>query len=474
VDSIGTSVKTQLDRLKMYCFARFEVSATILDPLLSGDVDSGNVYIMKTPSYYKGVASFTHYPLEFESKLSIGIDDDVFANDPNLESYIRNMSTRVLDDTNYKMSLYGKFHPIISLLRVALSVDPNKRLLSHMKKMYPTIPSMFFSADGVYLSIEYAGTIELENGDKSKFVKLSTRRDGELDGTFHLFQHSAPGDVLTWLYNNGGVGRYPRILMCAGVLAARGISFGASNFSECQSQKKLWWHLSEMYVSVAKTTDQAELMQIVGRLAGIYNDNLALRLYATRNVHEDVRKAYWVQEEFIERSKNSFAKSMRESIMRMPIYKNKLSLRSLTKKTEYTLNKVDTENDGGLSMDKYKIKLKTELLARINERNDRLSDNTNNVPITMDLAEFKRLTETMFPKWSKSESKIANFMHSLDPVKQYSESEIRNLCKDHMIVFKNLMISKYNNSNGYGVILNKYGDKIQLRHELVNSFNKYF
>jgi hypothetical protein len=476
VDSLNTAVKTQLDRLKAKCFARFEVSATILDPLLTGDVDSGNVYVMRTPEFYKGISNFTHYPLKKENKMCVGIDDDFFENDPNLEDYIREMSIRPLDDINYRMSHYNKIHPIVSLLRIALSVDPNKRLLAYMKKNYPQIPSMFFSAEGVYLSIEHFERITLYNGDRSKIVKLSTRKDGELEGSYHLFQKSAPGDVLTWLYENGGVEKYPRILMCAGVLAARGISFGASNFNECREEGKLWWHLSEMYVSVAKSTDQAELMQIVGRLAGIYNDNLVLRLYATKKVHEDVRKAYWVQEEFITRARESFTKSMRESIVSMPIYRGKLSSRDLTKKAEYTLNKVKTEKDGGLSMEEYKVKFVEELKEKVDEKKEKKKEETGNVPITMDLAEFERLTKTMFPKWSTSDSKIASFMKNLDPLKEYTEKEMRELCKENGIS-RIIQVTYYKipgSGTGFGCILQKKNNKYKMYSELVNEFYKYF
>ena len=371
------------------------------------------------------------------------------------------------------MSMYGQMHPICSLARVALSVDPNKRLIAYMRKKYPQIPSMFFSAEGVYLSIEHTENIELNNGDKSKIVKLSTRKDGVLDGSYHLFQKSAPGDVLTWLYENGGFARFQRIFMCAGVLAARGISFGASNFHSCRLEGKLWWHLSEMYISVANTTDQAELIQIVGRLAGIYRDNLVLRLYATESVHGDVVKAYWIQEEFITRARAKFTQSMRESIVTMPIYKGKLSSRDLTKKAEYTINKVNTENDGGWSFEDYKVKFVKELKTTVDEKKEKKKEETGEIPITMDLIEFERLTKTMFAKWTNADSKVANFMKNLDPVKEYTEKEMKDLCKNFNKNIKTL--TKYENKKtDYGCILEKNGSTYRLYPELRKQFNKYF
>ena len=41
--------------------------------------------------------------------------------------------------------------------------------------------------------------------------------------------------------------------------------------------------------------------------------------------------------------------------------------------------------------------------------------------------EYDRLTKKMFPKWSKDTSKISKFMQSLDPHKEYTNKEIKEL-----------------------------------------------
>jgi hypothetical protein len=487
VDSIGTGVKNQLDRLKVKAFARFEVSATILDPLLHEDVDAGNVHIMRTPEFYKGIVTFNHMPLEKDNKLCTKIDDDIFVNDPNFAGYLQEMSTR--DFTPFEFTSYGQYHPIISLARVSSTIDPNKRLLAHMKSKFPEIPAMYFDAAGVYLSIENEDRIELDNGDVSKTVRLSTRKDGVLPGKYLLFAKSAPGDILTWLYENGGFEKYPRVFMCAGVLAARGISFGASNFNECRVARKLWWHLTEMYVCVAETTDQAELMQIVGRLAGIYNDNVPPRLYATESVHKDVRSAYMSQEEFIERARKNFDISMKKSITTMPIFRGKLSkTRDLTKKAKYTLNIVNIEDDGGWSMDEYKVKFANELKKKVDKNAANASAATGGVPINMDKAAHTRLTKgfdkkkSMFETWAKTDahSNISCFMKNIDPVKKYTKTEIMKLINETGVNRLCLvMTEKINKAGAYGLILKENIEEnkektYQMYPELVAAYKKYF
>jgi hypothetical protein len=53
--------------------------------------------------------------LESENKLTVGIDDDIFVNDPNLERYLQRFVNEPMDEKEYLMSAYGKFHPRICL-----------------------------------------------------------------------------------------------------------------------------------------------------------------------------------------------------------------------------------------------------------------------------------------------------------------------------------------------------------------------
>lgn len=483
----GTKVKKQLDRLKAKAFCRYEVSGTVFDPLLKGDINWENIVVMDRPENYKGVNNFTQINLPNPSKLTTYKNGDVFTNDPNFSEYIKEMSTRELNEDEYKMMPYDECHPIICLARVALPIEPNKKVLVHMKINYPEIPSMFFCSDGLYVSINITNKIILENKDMGKKVKFETEEDGELPGDYLLFKKSSPGELLTWLYNNGGVEKFPRIFICAGVLAGRSISFGASNYDECHEENKLWWHLSEQYVCISDKMDTPELLQLA-RLSGNYKDNLKLRFYASKKTNEDMLKAFHLQDEFVSRVIEKEAESVRETITNMPIYKKKVPTKKLTKKVLYKLNKksdieVDLE-DGGWAEDKYicedhstGIKINpinavfNELIEVVSEREERRSE----VPITLDLSHFETLTNKSFPRWAKANTKIATFMKNLDPIKEYSEREIKDLCREnHINGISLVMNERINNTNAYGKIIRKTNNIYQLYPELVEEFNKYF
>jgi hypothetical protein len=442
-------------------------------------IEAENVYILSPPKEYKGVNNFKQYILNENNNLTTTIDGDVFENDPNLKDYIKEFSSRPLDQDEYRDNISNEIHPIITLLRVSLTIDPNKRLLVYMKDNYPEIPSIFFCAEGVYLSISGFKIITLNNNDTGKKVTLTTRKDGKLEGSYFLFENSSPGDVLTWLNQNGGVDKFPRILICANSVASRGISFGASNFHETKTSGKLWWHLTEMYMCASKTMDQAELVQTAGRLAGTYNDTLTLRMYATKDVHDDIVKAYYLQEEFISRAKVMKTKNMKRTIEKMPILKSKISSRSLTKKAEYTLNKVtDVEEEkeaGGWDKERYKnLDANTgETLIPIKAVFEELKEavkNKKEIYKNYPIDEFVRLTK-LFKNWSENNNNTGNFLRDLEPRKVYTEREMRKLCEKHN---KKLALLTQKEKIRDVFLILRDGNTFSLHPILLNLYEQYF
>ena len=91
----------------------------------------------------------------------------------------------------------------------------------------------------------------------------------------------------------------------------------------------------------------------------------------------------------------------------------------------------------------------------------------------LDEAEFKRLTEVMFPKWSKADTKIARFMRDLDPRKKYTEAEMKEYCKEKGINrLRQVMI--YQGTTGHGYIIKEKYSEYYLYPELVKKFVDYF
>jgi hypothetical protein len=496
VDSLDTDVQNELNRLRLHSFSTFNVSATVIGPLLVREVSEGNVYVMQRPEHHKGIENYTQVlpAVPEENNFSTKKNDNVLENAPHFSEYLREMSSRKLPDGHW-IGGCGQFHPIISLARVARTLDANFRVLAHMKKNYPEIPSMFFCAEGLFVSIDgyvprgrHLITLRHNDGMSDVGVSVPSSEDREriLGTDFLYFKNSSPSDMLTWLHQNGGVERYPRIFICAGDLASRGVSFGASNFEEYKG--KGWWHLTEMYALVAKSTDQPELLQLFGRLSGLYQDNVPLRVITTQSAFDDLYKAYTLQEELITRARENLSKSMSgmldvdddeapktmgKAIREMPISKSKVpsSKRSITKKGKVSLNTVKGD-DGGWSMETYKSLIAPifvgELKAKVAEKAEARGDRD----IELDV-EFNRLINKMFPKWAKENTKIAALIDEIEPTKLYSKTELSELLKKYN---KNLAsVTQYENKRtDYGRIFQKIGDEFRMYPELVNAHMEYF
>ena len=83
--------------------------------------------------------------------------------------------------------------------------------------------------------------------------------------------------------------------------------------------------------------------------------------------------------------------------------------------------------DGGKDIATYDYKTVEQHEKEIQELIDQSDIDKENVDPVAELPreEFIRLTQKMFPKWAKDDSKISRFMQNLDPRKIYTESEFR-------------------------------------------------
>lgn len=427
MDTSDTKTVTELAKLKENAYCNFGISATIMDSILK--TEETELIVLSKPENYRGIESFiTKNLLNASSVLTKTISDPI-VEDTNLDEYLREFSVK----SPYFVPLYSDYHPIDTLIRVSKALDPNRRLLSYIATHYPSIPCMFYSGNGsIELYIPNITTpIKLSDGRRSKIDRLKTKNElEELDGVYHFFTSTSPSCVKEWLYENGGVTVYPRIITLAGQLASRCISYGASNFEKCKAENKLWWHLTEMYLSSSASTDQPELMQTAGRLcvATPRGDNIPLTLYSTKEVEEDLIKAYWIQEELIDRANTEYSMGSGpfwKLIQDIPIYNSKIpsKKRSLTKKIEYELNRVHTKNDGGYDIKCYKFdkvdeeekKVEVEVEKRIKLRDLDYIEKTK-----------RRIRETL----RKGNTFISIFLNQIDINTTYKMNELLDLLEN--------------------------------------------
>ena len=424
MDSVDTKTTEELSKLKLNSYCTFGISATVMDPILKEE--DTNLIILSKPENYRGIESFQTKVLTNKNSVLTKKISDPIADDLNLDGYLRSFATR----DPYFVPIYNDYHPVDTLIRVSLALDPNRRLLSYIANQYPTIPCMFYSGGGsIELYLQNVTTpIQLADGSKSKIKKLQVENKlEELYGLYHFFNSTSPSYVKQWLYENGGVTVYPRIITIAGSLASRCISYGASNFEQCKTENKLWWHLTEMYLCASSTMDQPELIQTAGRLcvSTPRGDNVPLTLYATKEVEKDLVKAYWLQEELIDRAntEREFSDNpMWKLIEDTPIYKGKIpsKKRSMTKKVEYDLNKISSKDDGGYDVKEYRF----ENELNIEEEQKPKETSREKIGQTRDLDYTEKTRRWIRNVLRKGETLISIFLNQIDIEAIYTKDEL--------------------------------------------------
>ena len=307
--SEGT-VHENLQKLKDHSNIVWNITATPLTSLLKEDIDTGSVFVMKKPENYKDIPMFDFVDLKNKSKYCKYINDDPFQ-DENIKEYLHNFSKL----KTFYCSFWKQEHPRYSLIRIGTSINSQIKLAKYTYKNYGfDVISITYNGGNIGITLRGKNlpseSIQLDNNIVSKYKN-----------NVHRFKNCHIGKIITYL-NKLGIERIPRIVIFAGKMADRGITFTADNYQYCKENKKILWHLTEMYLISSKNMIQPNLLQTIGRLCGIYNDNIPLTVYS--NCNNDIIKSYHIQEELIERSRmNMIIKNMKDIIPIEPISKNK-------------------------------------------------------------------------------------------------------------------------------------------------------
>jgi hypothetical protein len=422
----------------------WNVTATAMTSLMKEYIVSGNVFVMKKPEDYKDLPTFNMIQLDKESESCSDVDDDPFDKDPNLKNYLEDFSKKGI---YFDPVWGGRRHPVISLVRVGITIEPQLRLAEFIQSNH-TITCITFNGSGEGLTLRGHGL------PKSP-IKIG-KNTSILEKEVHNFSDLQIGDAISYLQENGGVDRYPRIVIIAGKMADRGITFGSSNYSECISQKQVPWHLTEMYYLAAKGTDQPNLLQAAGRLCGVYIDNIPLTLYS--NACDDIVKAYHAQEELIDRARkaNREEQSMKDIIPTIEMSKEKCSKRRFTSpKVPCRIKKVkDDSIYGGWDW---------EAEGRMT-----LGGETKSTIITTCDEDSKIIQKIHKLMSSSRKDKITIFVSMLKPLQRYKEKDILNMLRDAGYNQPASFFSSINKKTNYGIghIFEKVQDGWMIRSVL--------
>jgi hypothetical protein len=443
VDSGDTTKKYEIiQEMKKAAYCVFGVSATIMDPLGKENITPKNIILLETKSKYgtyKGIDRIQLLEIEKTCKYTGSVDTNLIEKDAELQSFIGEYVTR--QPIRYMTETY----PNICLINICRTKRPCLKAQIKLSKLYPKLATIVYNSDGI--SFRQGRDISNEQTSISEFLQK--------------------------LKDNGGVEKYPHIIIFAGDLSGRCISFVSDDYK---------WHLSDQRLLISSSCDEAELLQKI-RLCGIYSDDIPLKLYTTKKTIDELRKAYLRQEEIICALKSQdTTENVRNIMESMSLSKDKFSRRRIVKdkNAEVKIKKVLV--DDGWDIGAYKMTTTVDgcvpkalpppsfyeaygcsiTKENVHEKKDEGQD------------EYDRLKK-MFKTWADKETKIGQFMHHLDPEKEYTEKEMQELCKTHSIILGHLLCYKHESgSKSYGKIIEKYNKGYRLCLPLVDEFKIHF
>jgi len=472
VDS-GVSEKTHhLMTLKRSAMMIVDVSATVLESLFKKDVKASRVFFLEPPPGYRGIRHFNK-PLLGETvfKFSDRTDVDFFVTDPGLKEHMRQLACTIPFNDGEKS--YCTIH----LFNLGSARKPQERAQETLRRLQPSICSIVYNGTGI--------SVYHPLYTNKKILNLTNK------GGYHTGKVSI--SKIIGFFEEQGIEETRSMAIFSGKLAGRGISYVSEKMRTGNG-----WHLRGLRLAASPKMNQANLLQAVGRLCGIFNEGMELTLFVDERTRADVLKAYVLQEEALARAKIDAAESdgLMKNIMRdMVLYHEKVSNRQLsttTKSSEFH-NQVMEEDDGGwkntdrimkqvkANKDAMPIvkraekvkeseerravrKVKREQVMREMKEEEKVESHPNH-------DEFIRLTTKMFPKWGKGSSNISHFFSQLDPYKYYTRSELNEICTgrvtDYFVIPGQKRIKN-------GDILQIVNGKYRLHPSLVKKFLEYF
>ncbi|NDE05601.1 MAG: hypothetical protein EB003_13335, partial [Flavobacteriia bacterium] len=287
-----------------------------MDPLGKENITSKNIILLGTESkhgVYKGVDRIQLLEVDPKCKYTGAVDSNLFKEDEGLKEFIDEFVTR------QPIRYATRTHPNICLVNICRTKGPCFKAQADLGKSHPKLATIVYNGDGI-----------------------SFRQ-----GRTSFKERTTISSCLQKLKDNGGVAKYPHIMIFAGDLAGRCISFVSEDYT---------WHLSDQRLLISSSCDEPELIQKI-RLCGVYNDEVPLKLYTTKKTIAELRKAYLRQEEIIcaLKSSENAVENTRALMESMALSKDKFGRRSTTKdeKAEVKIKKVDV--DGGWDVDAYKM-----------------------------------------------------------------------------------------------------------------------
>ena len=223
---------------------------------------------------------------------------EIFEAVPCLKSFLSTFSKKAAIEYGN-----GQRYPNIDLIRVCTEIAPQKAIRDYIMEKHKHVATLLCVENGIDISHPSLGD---ESISGSKVVQ----------GKFGIIHHFSGekmdvGGALA-IFEELGIKKVSKILCIAGKKASRSVSFSSSKGGLDR------WRVSGMLCKLSKDTSMDEIMQIAGRVCGIFNlsqiQRVQQKIYASPTDLEAIRKAYWTQEDILNETCRKYGKSVEKNI----------------------------------------------------------------------------------------------------------------------------------------------------------------
>ena len=446
--------------LKRRCSVRLEVSATI-QTVLNNDRDfySNNFIKLNHSHKYTGIekTKWIEYEDVKEDDEDYGIRSCV--DNIIMERYINPLFTRH-DFRNDKVDK----HPSIFVNRVEREIKrQNNFSESVINRNIEGITSITEQGEGIGIT-----NVHYKNKNKLYvFGHYSIKmKNGE-----HFFPSKTKltvGDILQFIAQEG-VLHHKIVVINTHDMGCMGMSY-CSHFDSPQN-----WHATDVILRVTKSISCEDLKQAAARAWGNHHDDIRPTIYYNKgsNAKEKVIQTYILQNKQINSIISDENVNVYEHLNSLKIFDNLVNKKYV--KFGQIRGEIVKNPDGR----KHKKILKEndetmKILEFMSSCTEIVDDEIKKSLKIVGDEEYDRLTLKMFPIWATKESKIANFMKELSPMKVYDTSEMRELCDTYGIKHIKQLTTINIGTNGFGTILDEFESYYRLHPCLVESFNLNF
>ena len=365
----------------------FIVSATTFKLWFEAELYTKMTHSLPIPANYKGINKFDFQWTNRNKQKYVPIGNGpIHEADSSFRLWINELLE--LESFPYEKAGETYFHPVIGLYKATDEIKLHSHIQQEIRKEFQTITTFTYDSKGILL---YSPELQ------DTWIQVKRERCRIKNGKY-LLEDTSVSELLQYLKDNGGVARFPVIIIISGRLANRMFSFVSEDYE---------WHLTHQRLYMSMAADCTTLLQSV-RLCGIYQDDIPLTLSCDMELYHSLKKAFELQNQMIDQLHNEErAISVEEFVKEGHVEKSQIPKRKLVAGQSYN-KQIGIHSKRSMGEESEEERGLETLFRMITEKK-RDADAPAYLRILRCFDEQKE--EALDREWISREAKLANFSH---------------------------------------------------------------